>query len=113
MTTKQSRKAAIQAFKERVPPRGAFAVRCGASGRVWVGASPNLTAAKNGLWMALRIGAYMDRALQAEWNAAGEASFSFDILETLEPDVSAVLVPVLLKEKKRNWAAQLGAAVLL
>ena len=113
MISKLSRKAARQQYKMRTPARGAFAVRCQANGRAWVGTSLNLDAAKNGAWSALRIGAHRDPGLQADWNTFGEAAFRFDVLETLDEDVVAIAVSDLLKQKKRHWAAQIGASTLL
>ena len=61
----------------------------------------------------LRSGHHRVRPLLAEWNSHGEASFLFEILETLDPDVPSLSVPDLLKEKKRYWANLLGALILL
>ncbi len=113
MTSNESRKEARRQFKMRTPDRGAFAVRCLPSEGVWVGASLNLEAAKNRLWFALRMGKHRDGGLQAEWTAFGEDAFRFEILETLDDDVAAIAVSDLLKEKKRHWAATLGAPTLL
>lgn len=113
MTSKARRKAARQAFKARTPPRGAFAVRCTATGRSWVGSGPNLDAARNGLWSALRIGACREVALQAEWMTHGEASFVFETLELLPDDVSALNLRDELNAAKTRWALELGAAALL
>ena len=112
MDSKAGRKEAIKKFKERKPLLGAFAVRCMATGGVWVGASRNLDATRNGSWFSLRSGAHLDRALQQEWNAHGEDQFQFEILETLDGDLVALEIPDLLKSKKRYWADKLGARPL-
>jgi hypothetical protein len=108
-----SRKDAIRAYKERKPSRGAFAVRCTATGQVWVGSSPNLDAARNGIWFGLNLGSYLDKTLQAEWNAHGEQAFEYEILEKLDDDAIALELKDLLKERKRLWADRLGARTLL
>lgn len=113
MTSNASRKAARQAYKARVPPRGAFAVRCTATGRSWVGSGLNLDAARNRLWFALRMGACRETALQAEWTAHGEAAFVFETLEVLPDDVAAMNLRDELNARKTRWATQLGAATLL
>jgi hypothetical protein len=113
MSSNESRKDAIQRYKNRIPPRGAFAVRCAPTGQVWVGASANLDGARNGLWFALRHGSQTDRDLQAAWTACGEAAFRFEVLETLDSDVSPMRVGDLLKQKKGEWAQRLGASTLL
>lgn len=106
-------KEAVKEYKARKPVRGAYAVRCTATGRVWVGSSPNLNAAQNGIWFSLRHGGHRDKALQDEWNAHGEPTFQYEILEKLDDDISPLAVNDLLKEKRRYWAARLGAPVLL
>lgn len=109
MPAKIDRKEAIRKFKERKPLLGAFAVRCTASGRVWVGTSRNLDATRNGFWFCLRNGSHIDKSLQAEWDAHGEPAFQYEILETLEEDLHPMAVADLLKEKGKHWAAQLSA----
>jgi hypothetical protein len=113
MPSRNSRKAAIQDFKDRSPDRGVYAVRCVPDGRVWVGASPNLGAAKNGLWFQLRAGVCRDRALQEAWTAAGEEAFTFEVLERLDDDVAAMRVSDLLKQGRERHAREAGASVLL
>jgi hypothetical protein len=111
--TMTSRKDAIREYKERAPNRGAYVIRCAVSDRVWAGASTNLDAARNRAWFTLRLGQHGDRALQAEWNTHGEATFQYDVLETLEDDVSPMAMSDLLKEKMRDWATRLDAPMLL
>jgi len=109
----RSRELALEQYKSQPPDRGAYAVRCLASGRVWVGATSSLRAARNGTWFLLRHGDHRDASLQADWRTFGEDAFAFEVLETLDADVAPVLVPDLLKEKRRDWASQLSAGVLL
>jgi hypothetical protein len=112
MDSKAARKEAIRKFKEQKPLRGAFAVRCKATGQVWVGASLNLAATKNGTWFSLRHGGHLDRGLQRQWNISGEDKFQYEILETLDEDLPVLEIPDLLKEKRRYWTAQLNASAL-
>ena len=113
MPSKEARKEAIRKFKERKPLLGAFAVRCTVTGRVWVGASRNLEATKNGTWFSLRHGGHRDESLQEEWNAHSEPAFEYEILETLDGDLHPLAVHDLLKEKRSHWIAKLGARPLL
>jgi len=107
------RKQAIKEYKERKPLRGAFAVRCSVTHQSWVGSSPNLNAARNSVWFALRQGLHRDPTLQAAWNAHGEEQFHFEILDELDDDVSRVNLGDILKQKKKHWANELGATMLL
>jgi len=109
MQSISERKKAIREFKERKPVRGAFAVRCTTSNRVWIGTSCNLDATKNGLWFSLRIGSHPVKSLQNEWNSHGEPAFDYEILEKLEDDLHPLAVADLLKAKKSHWVAQMAA----
>lgn len=111
--SKDERKRAAEQFKTRTPNRGVYAVRCESTGCVWVGSALDLRARHNRLWLSLRQGAHREGTLQAAWIDAGEDAFRFEVLETLDPDVIAMGVADLLKEKRRDWAAQLGAELLL
>jgi hypothetical protein len=109
MGASEARKEAIRKFKERKTPRGIFAVRCAATGTLWVGSSRNLDAAKNGFWFGLRIGSHLDKSLQSEWNAHGEQAFAYEVLETLKDDVHPLELADLLKERQRHWMTRLDA----
>lgn len=110
---KFDRKQAIEEYKSRPLNAGVFGVRCAATGGVWVGANPDLDAARNALWFLLRSGRQRNPSLQAAFNAHGEGAFVFEVLETLEPDMPDVQVADELKRKQREWAAQERAEVLL
>ena len=70
----EDRKAAIAAYKERKVIGGVYAVRCTATGEVWVGQWPNLATIQNRIWFTLRQGSHPNPDLQtilaAEWRRA-------------------------------------------
>src|SRR4051812_48168339 len=113
MLSNEQKKDAIHAFKERKSALGVFAVRCTATGHVWVGASRNLHAARNGIWFALRHGGHRDRPLQDEWNAQGEPAFEYEVLEKLEDDAAPLSIADLLKDAKQRWITRSDARGLL
>lgn len=110
---KIDRKQAIRDYKLRKAPRGIFAVRCVAAGKVWIGSSMDLEKAQNKEWFVLRNGSHANAALQSEWNSHGERAFEYEILEKLDDDVSAIRVSDVLKEKRRHWIERLGAEPVL
>jgi hypothetical protein len=112
MQSKESRKESVRKFKEQKPLLGAYAVRCTATGRVWVGVSRNLNATKNGCWFTLRNDLHQEKPMQAEWNAHGEPTFQYEILEGIENDLHPLEIDDLLKAKKRDWIARLDAQPL-
>ena len=108
MESKAARKEAIQKFKERKTALGVFAVRCTATGRVWVDSSRNLDAAKNGTWFGLRNGSHRDKSLQKGRVRAAGLKVAYEILEKLEDDVHPLAVADRLKEMRSRWIAQSG-----
>jgi len=104
------RKAAIAAYKERTSTPGIFAVRCAATGEVWIGESPNIDTHENRLWFTLRQNAHMNRELQAAWTAHGPDAFAFEQLERLEAEDVAYVLRALLKERGAAWLAQIQGA---
>jgi hypothetical protein len=109
---KEERKVAIAAYKERKPSIGVFAVRCAATGEVWVGTSPNLDKAQNKVWFSLRMGNSFYRSLQIAWIRHGEGSFSFEMLERikdLEDEDSVYIRKTQLAERARFWREKFGA----
>jgi hypothetical protein len=112
MPSTAERREAARRFKERKPNAGAYAIRCTATGRTWVDATPNLDAARNRFAFSLHHGTHFNRALQEELKARGEQAFHFEILEKFEDDVPALAISDLLKEKKTRWVARLQAEKL-
>ena len=105
---KSRRKELTDAYKERKASPGIFAVRCTASGEVWVGKAPDAGRKQTGLWFQLGTGGFPNKAMQAAWNTHGEGAFTFEVLEEID-DENALLVPVLLKEREAHWIATLNA----
>lgn len=102
------KKELARAYKERKPLPGIFAIRCERSGKVWVASSRNLEAQQNREWFVLSGGFHSNKAMQAAWNAHGDASFHFEIVEEVT-DENPLLIPSLLKDREKHWRAQLGA----
>jgi hypothetical protein len=74
-------------YKNAVPEKGIFAIKNIKNGKTFLGSSLNL----NGVWnknkFGLEMGGHKNEALQKDWNALGEESFTFEIIETLKPNV--------------------------
>lgn len=107
------RKAAARAFKERVPIRGVFALRCAATNQVWVGPSRDLTVEENRVRFLLRSGGHRDKPLQALYATHGADAFTFEVLDRLDADLAPMLVADAMKAALAARAAELGAATLL
>ena len=103
------RRAAIAAYKKQKSVAGIYAIRCSASGEVWVGQTLDLDKVWNRIGFTLRGGASPHRALQAAWKAHGADAFSFEALERLEDEPLEFARQSQLNERKAAWRAKLGA----
>ena len=103
----EDRKAAIAAYKKRNAAAGIFAVRCQASGQVWVGQTLNLDTMQNRIWFSLRLGSHANADLQRAWSAHGEANFAYEPLQQLDDEELAYVRDKLLKEREVHWRATL------
>ncbi len=109
---REDRKAAIAVFKERKSAVGVYAVRCVASGEIWVGQAPNLDTVQNRIWFTLRFGNNPHHGLQKAWRDHGAESFTFEVLEQLADEESSYVRNALLKERMVYWRSALGAQAI-
>lgn len=80
-----SKKDLIREYKQRIAPMGVFRVTNSANGKILVGSSKSLDTKFNSILFQLRIGRFPNPALQADFETCGEAAFSYEIVDTLEP----------------------------
>jgi hypothetical protein len=106
------RKAAIAAYKDRKVEAGIFAVRCPATGEVWLGQAPDVATVKTRHWFSLRLGSHSNRALQAAWRAQGEDGMVFEALELLPDEADANARASQLRDALRRWRNQLAAPAI-
>lgn len=83
--SRASRAERKRAYKEAEVPMGIYAIRNRANGKVFVGHSLNLPAMFNRVRFEFAQRMHRIPALQADWEHFGEASFSFEVLDTLPP----------------------------
>lgn len=104
------RKALVRAYKERKVEAGIYAVRCAATGEVWIGATPELATRQSGVWFSLRLGSHRDRRLQAAWNAHGETGLVFERVEIVDVEnLDAFGRASRLKDRRDHWIKALNA----
>jgi hypothetical protein len=107
---KQSRREAIRDYKERKTRAGVYAVRCVATGDVWIAGAANVEGQKARHWFGLRMGSHTNKAIQAAWAVHGEAAMAFEIVENIEAEELTPLgLADLIKARERHWLAALGA----
>ena len=108
----EDKKAAIAAYKERKTVAGIYAVRCGISGQVWVGQTPNLDTIQNRIWFALRQGSHSNRDLQQAWATHGSDSLAFEPIERLKDEELDYVRAALLKERAAHWRSTLNGLTI-
>jgi hypothetical protein len=111
MIDKEQRYDLLEAYANRPGQNGIFAVRNTKTGEVWVGASRNLDAQKDGLWMRLSDKMLYEKDIQASWNKHGKGKFSYAILERII-ETDPAMIERALPERAAVWRAQLNAGVI-
>lgn len=110
---RERRRQLLNDYKERKVARGIFAVRCPASGEVWLGIGRSLGNMRNGIWFALRLGTHPCKSLQAAWNAHGEEGFVYEVVEEVDgDDMTPYMLQSLLKERLQHWQAEWSAEAI-
>jgi len=105
------RKARRREYKETPLPAGVFQVRNTAAGKSFVGASSNAPGKLNGQRFQLEMGSHPDHELQADWNALGPDTFTFEVVDLLEMDNDPAYDPTEdLVVLKQLWLERLAAA---
>lgn len=106
------RKAATAAYKEQTPEVGIFAIRCAASGEVWVGSTTALDKRWNRLSFVLRAGSGSTPAIHAAFATHGADALSYEILERFtKADSEAEFRDAWLKARLAHWQARLTAGI--
>ena len=106
-----AKRAAIAAYTERKQSAGVYAIRCAASGQVWVGGAPNIDTIQNRIWFSLRQRGTTMPQVQAAWDAHGEAGLTFEVLQRIDEE-AAYVRRSLLKERTDYWREQLDAGAV-
>ena len=108
----EDRKQAIADYKKRESAAGVFAIRCRATGAVWVGQALDLEKIQNRIWFTLRMGNHRNAELQRAWAAHGADNLSLETLERIKDEELAYVRDTLLKERVAHWRTQLDAAAV-
>ena len=106
---RQERKAVVFAYKQEEPVSGIYALRCKASGEIWVGRAPDVATIENRLRFALRMASTPHRSLAAAARAHGAGAFAFEIVERLDPEEVGEGRDRILKARHLHWCETLGA----
>lgn len=72
-------------YKQTIQPMGIYQIKNLANGKIFIGNSKNLNAVFNSSRLQLKTGTFINRDLQHDFIESGEANFSFDVLDRLEP----------------------------
>lgn len=72
-------------YKQTIQPMGIYQIKNLANGKIFISSSKNLNAVFNSSRLQLKTGTFINRELQNDFTENGEANFSFDVLDRLEP----------------------------
>jgi hypothetical protein len=106
---KDSKRAALAAYRLAKPPAGIYTIRFTGDDHVWAGAARDLTKIANRHRFELRIGKHRCTALQQAWRVFGEQAFCFQAFEVLDDDTPEISVDRILEERLQGLLPELGA----
>jgi hypothetical protein len=105
----ERRKELTRQYRQTPRDMGVYRVRCAATGREVIGASRDLPSALNRQRAQLSLGGHPDKGLQADWEAHGPETFTFEVLDTLAPRDDPGYDPTAdLEELAEMWRARLA-----
>lgn len=80
------RKELKLAYKQTPRPMGVYQIKNQRNEKMLIGSSMNLPGAFNSNRFQLSLKVHRNNALQKEWDEYGADAFTFDTLETIDPD---------------------------
>ena len=75
----------INEYKQSIQPMGIYQIRNRVNGKIFLGSSKNLKGILNRTKFQLKNNLHINKDMQKDFNEIGEANFSFEILDNLEP----------------------------
>ncbi len=82
----KTRTQLIKEYEQIIPTAGVFQVLNKRSGKVLIDTSTDVNAKWNRHRFELKLGSHRNKALQADWNAAGEDNFEYTLLSVFDID---------------------------
>ena len=79
------RKDKIKEYKRSIQPMGVYQIRNKVNGKIFIGRSKDLKGILNRIKFQLKNNLHVNKNMQNDFNEMGEANFSFEILDYLEP----------------------------
>jgi hypothetical protein len=111
MVDKSRREELLRQFSDRPPQNGIFALKNAVTGEAWVGVSRNLDTQINGLRVRLNSNQFMNKDVQASWNAHGEDAFSYEVIERFV-ETDPYVLELKRSERAAYWREQLNAGTV-
>ncbi|KUO61930.1 MAG: excinuclease ABC subunit C [Gracilibacter sp. BRH_c7a] len=95
-------------YKETPRPMGVYQILNIKNNKIYVGSSLNLPGKFNSNRFQLELKSHYNKALQEDWNLYGAESFSFEVLENLDPKkIVKEDWPKALAELEKKWSDHL------
>lgn len=74
------------AYKENPLPMGVYQIKNNNNGKIFVASSMNIPGSFNSHRFQLKFNVHRNMALQEDWQLHGDSAFTFEILETIDPE---------------------------
>lgn len=101
-----SKKSARRSIEQIMPVAGVYTIKNMTNGKMFVCATLNLKTMDSKRFQ-LKQGLFQNAELQSDWQALGESSFTFDVLESLQTPSDGTSQTEQLYEMEKKWLTQL------
>ncbi len=104
------KKELVQEYKAKMASEktvsGIYQIKNLSNDKIYIGSARNILQL-NGLSFQLNNGSFMNKALQADWDALGEDQFAIEILESFEEGENPSATSKKLRELERSWKSKI------
>lgn len=101
------KRALTKQYKQSPPLMGILLVRNLANGKIFIDSAQNVQGRLNSCKFQLTMGSHMNHALQEDFKKYGEASFTFEIVDTMEPKETTAENVKDIKQLEEMWLEKL------
>ncbi len=102
-----NKKEILRQYKENPPPMGIFQVKNLTNGKIFLGSGMDVKGKMNSCKFQLAHRSHMNKELQADFSLSGESNFSFEIIDTLEPNEDQSKIADELEALLQMWMEKL------
>ncbi|RYD05881.1 hypothetical protein N752_08275 [Desulforamulus aquiferis] len=108
-----NRRELILNYKQSTRPMGVYQIKNQKTGKIFIGGSLNLPGSFNSHRFQLNYRVHRNIKLQEDWHLFGQDAFTFDILETINPEeIAKEQWRDAVSKLEEEWLAKLSLIII-